>query len=323
MNELTSIEIENVINDNIKMIYGIVRNYQVFPDNLNWDDCVQAGRLAILESLLKFNPNKGTKLSSYMYRVIKSRVLTEIMGGRKDAVMYDNQHNRYVQYKSKKEKPQFIPLTETIDDDGISSHTSILSLNNKDVADYTTPLINIDVAENEDIYTKVSKCLADKYGETVRDMILAAFDNNNVVSDNYQFIYNNYHLLKPYMSQRANPIEKMSCHQKHIWNFRLVLGRLAQKALKEDKYLSKIFGRKNYVSRDNILLNKERTTSVTTIQQIQNGKVIAEYPTIVKAARITGIDQSTISKAVKYNRLLKGFKWRRISNGKQLRYFKQ
>lgn len=309
-----NLEIEKVINSNTKLIYKIVRKFQVFPGSINWDDCVQAGRLAVVESLLKYNANKRTKLSTFMYIVIKNKVLSEIMGGRKNSCRYDNQHNKLVQYHSKREKPVFIPLTESIDNDGISSYSSILTLNNKNLANNDTPLTNLNLMEEEDMYDKVSQCLTNKYGEKIKDMILAAFDSNNFVKDNYQFIYQNYHLLKPFMSQRAKPIEKMSYHQKHIWNFRLVLGRLAQKALKEDELLSKLFKNKTYVDRDNMLLYAERKKNKCKIQQLQNNKVIAEYPTIVRASRTTGVNGSRISKAIKYKSVLSGFEWRRISN---------
>lgn len=48
------------------------------PDRNQWDDCIQAGNLAILESLESWNPEGGTKLSVWAYQYARTYIVREI-----------------------------------------------------------------------------------------------------------------------------------------------------------------------------------------------------------------------------------------------------
>jgi len=92
-------EVYNLIKDNERLIYKIAKQYSTYSDI---DDLYQVGCIGIMKAYKKFNPNMGTKFSTYAYTFILGEIVEFIRKDR-NIIVSDEIYSIYKKYIKIKE----------------------------------------------------------------------------------------------------------------------------------------------------------------------------------------------------------------------------
>ena len=92
-------EIYNLIKENERLIYKIAKQYSTYSD---LEDLYQVGSIGIMKAYKKFNPNMGTKFSTYAYTFILGEIIEFIRKDR-NIVVSDEIYSIYKKYLKIKE----------------------------------------------------------------------------------------------------------------------------------------------------------------------------------------------------------------------------
>jgi len=228
------------------MIHAICYDLRISPTSLHFEDCINAGRLGIIEAVDGWDDSKS-KLSTFMYRCIRCNVMDEMLGAKKYSCLYGNMVSAYSYKKGIAPKVIWCAM----DDEHYS------------YPDNRTALDDIYLHEQGDLIDRVDQVLTDNFGKRGKDIILRAFDStgksfsNGKVKNNYDFIYKNYHHIRKYLgSQSGRRNTKILYNTNHMWNWRIQFMRLAIKVFAKDDVL------KHFINEEKIyrLLGRRRKT---------------------------------------------------------------
>mgnify|MGYP006935492994 CR=1 FL=1 len=111
----TEKQIEKIITDNSNMIHHII-NKMVIPPHIEEQDLVQIGMIAMFQSINRYKPGKGQKLSSYMYNEIRWKIVNYL----KDNALSYGKPRGALERMSYDERQEFIRLHRPIQLDSIS-----------------------------------------------------------------------------------------------------------------------------------------------------------------------------------------------------------
>ena len=86
---MDSVKAEQLIKEYIPIVKGIATNMGLRYSSIQYNDCIQSGRLAIIDAIEKYDKKKG-KLSSYIHMVCRSAIFDTLYGNGRDAILYGN-----------------------------------------------------------------------------------------------------------------------------------------------------------------------------------------------------------------------------------------
>ena len=69
-------DVNEVIKENEKLITYVIKKF--FPKELGDEDIYQIGRIALWESIIKYNENKGAKFNTFAIACIKLKIAREL-----------------------------------------------------------------------------------------------------------------------------------------------------------------------------------------------------------------------------------------------------
>ena len=231
---MENLDLDQIVKDNEHMLSSIARKYfRIDHTYIGWDDIIQAGRLAIVEAVEKFNPEKNTKLSTYIYIVAKSRMHTAFS----NAKYFSNYHNSTQEIKRNNTQKFTMLITDTndIDEDGTKYSETVID---------DKSLENLDKMDQDYIYAKVREAIIKKYGEELLELILHAFDDDiHAALANYDFVYQRQDILRNVLLQHSFRKKTISMkqhvyHYKHMCNYKNSFMVLFKKILLEDTQLN-------------------------------------------------------------------------------------
>ena len=74
-------EQEKIILENQKLVYYLVKKFNVVPDN--YEDFVSVGTIGLIKGINSFNIEKGARLSTYVSRCIDNEILMHLRATKK------------------------------------------------------------------------------------------------------------------------------------------------------------------------------------------------------------------------------------------------
>lgn len=187
---MDNLKAEQLIKEYLPIVKGIATKMGCRYSNIQYDDVIQAGRLAILDACKKYQKNKGMKLSCYIYLVCRSAMFDSLYGNGKHNILYGNLQTRY----------QKVYNIEYISYD-------VYRDNLEYILQYDPSYDNTIKIDRQELITSLRNYLVLNYGTIAAECMIRAFAGKNSkygVSIDYEFISKHYPMLsKHYFQNRG------------------------------------------------------------------------------------------------------------------------
>lgn len=179
-------ELENLIVDNTKLIYSIMKYFKNYSSK---EDLFQAGCLGLIDAYKKFDPNMGCKFTTYAYPYILGEMRKLVREDKGVKVS-----RQITKLNLKIEKASILLSQKLMRQPSIDEIASYLEVPTYYVSEAINSLMPISSIDEPIVSDSKDMTLQDiiGYNENIDDLIMLKEELNNLNKEEYELINNRY-----------------------------------------------------------------------------------------------------------------------------------